>query len=272
MKKTGTTSGEVKPFLKWPGGKRLLATRIIAVFPPTFTRYIEPFLGGAAVFFALAPQKALLGDINDELINAYKQVRDRTSDVIEGLEQLRISKRLFYDLRSARPSDPVDQAIRFLYLNRTAFNGIYRVNQAGEFNVPFGCKPGTVLCDRDLINSAAKRLKRARIVAGDFEDTIDAANEGDLIYADPPYTTKHDNNGFRRYNQHLFSWKDQVRLSRALLRAVERGIKVVVSNADHKGVRALYSHFTREVIERASCVSAQVASRGPVRESLLISE
>src|SRR5205823_1888558 len=130
------------------------------------------FLGGGAVFFALAPEKALLGDINSELINAYKQVRNRTSDVIQRLEQLRISKRVFYNLRATRPSQAVDRAVRFLYLNRTAFNGIYRVNQAGDFNVPFGCKPGTVLCDPNVINTAARRLKLAKIIPADFEDTI----------------------------------------------------------------------------------------------------
>jgi DNA adenine methylase len=257
------------PFLKWTGGKRWLASELHALAPKEYGRYIEPFLGGGAVFFHLRPWPAFLSDVNAELINTYRQVRDNVDDVIGRLARLRIDPDVYTDIRNSVPRKPVTQAVRFLYLNRTAFNGIYRVNRRGRFNVPFGCKPGTVLCDEPVLRSASKALQNRKLAVCDFEDAIDAAKRGDLVYADPPYTTKHDNNGFQRYNEVIFSWDDQVRLAECCQRARSRGVHVIVSNANHPPVRRMYHGFKDKTVKRPSLISGPLHGRGTIAESLI---
>ena len=218
-----------RPFLKWTGGKRWLAGTIRSLLPGKFNRYIEPFLGGGAAFFHLRPWPASLSDSNAELINAYEQVRDNVEEVIRRLSEFEICECAYEAMRSKVPRSNLMRAVRFLYLNRTAFNGIYRVNQEGHFNVPYGCKAGTVLCDETLLREASSALQRRRLLVCDFEDAINQARSGDLVYADPPYTTKHNNNGFRRYNEVIFSWEDQERLAECLQRASRRGVHVILS-------------------------------------------
>ena len=261
-----------RPFLKWPGGKRLIAHEIVAAFPRTFRRYYEPFLGGGAVFFLLAPRSSLLADINKDLINTYECVRAAPEEIIARLKRLSIGKEQFYRIRRSNPTTPLLRAVRFLYLNRTAFNGIYRVNQSGQFNVPFGCKPGTVLCDSEAIRSASQILSHTTLQARDFEATLTAAGTDDLIYADPPYTTVHDNNGFRRYNESIFSWSDQVRLAGAVRAAVLRGATAVVSNAHHADLRELYRGFRTASLTRASCIAGESRFRRPVEEHIFLSQ
>lgn len=257
-----------RPFLKWTGGKRWLAPYIVECLPLPHGRYHEPFLGGGSVFFAFKPWPATLSDVNEELINTYKQVRDQPDLVIKHIGRMHINKSEYQRVRASRPDSPLKRAVRFLYLNRTAFNGIYRVNQRGEFNVPFGCKPGTVLCDAELLSSASHSLQNRKLVVADFESTIDRADAGDVIYADPPYTTRHNNNGFRRYNESLFSWSDQKRLARACRRAANRGCYVFVSNAAHDDVSRLYVGFDSVSLTRYTGVSGSSAGRGEVQEKL----
>ena len=259
---------QASPFIKWPGGKRLLAPQICGFFPGSYNRYIEPFLGGGAVFFSTSPREAWLSDIDAELVNAYAQVKKNVEAVIETLAELEISKAAYYRMRALRPDIPLARAVRFLYLNRTAFNGIYRVNQQGEFNVPFGCKPGTKLCEPQLLKRASAALSASTLSTGDFESAFSQAKAGDLIYADPPYTTKHDDNGFRRYNRRLFSWEDQIRLASAAEDALARGVSVVVSNAHHQDVKRLYPSFRSATLVRSSCISGRIGSRGSVKEYL----
>ena len=208
-------------------------------------RYFEPFLGGGAVFFSFRPWPATLSDVNTDLINAYQQVRDNPEGIINRLRHMRIDCTIYSTIRATRPRSPLSRAVRLLYLNRTAFNGVYRVNRRGEFNVPFGCKDGTVLCDPSLIRSASSALQNRTILVADFESIIDCASKHDVVYADPPYTTRHDNNGFRRYNECLFSWSDQERLAEACRRATRRGVTVFISNAAHTEIASLYTSFDR---------------------------
>lgn len=259
------------PILKWPGGKRALAPRIAGLFPPRYGRYIEPFAGGAALFFYLEPRRAVIADRNSELIEVYETVRRFPSEVISRLKLMRISSAEYYSVRARSPRSAIGRAARFLYLNRTAFNGIYRVNRAGRFNVPFGCKPGTVVCDEPALRRAAVLLGDAILRSCDFEEVVAEAVSGDLVYADPPYTTAHDNNGFRRYNESLFSWADQVRLAAALRAAAERGANVAVSNAHHSELNSLYNGFFRHVMERASCIAGLSQHRRSVTEALFTS-
>jgi DNA adenine methylase len=257
------------PFLKWTGGKRWLASEIERILPKSYNRYIEPFLGGGSLFFHIRPWPASLSDVNSELINAYIQVRDNVHEVIGRLSRLTICPERYLKERNKNPRLPIMRAVRLLYLNRTAFNGIYRVNRDGQFNVPFGCKPGTVVCDEDLLRNASNALRNRNLAVRDFEDAIDASRKGDLVYADPPYTTKHNNNGFRRYNEIIFSWEDQIRLASACRSAVERGVNVIVSNANHDPLIELNKGFNVNRITRRSAISGSPSGRGTVTECLI---
>jgi DNA adenine methylase len=258
--------------LKWPGGKRWLADTVAALFSKR-DRYVEPFLGGGAVYFTLKPRTAILADINEDLIAAFTSVRDHPSAVIRRLSVLRINRETFRRYRGASPDTMLDRAVRLLYLNRTAFNGIYRVNAKGRFNVPFGCKKGTKVCDGENLRACSRALKGSTLTSADFRTVLREVRVSDAIYIDPPYTVKHDNNGFRRYNERIFSWNDQVDLARKLNFLAENGAEVVVSNACHKEVSGLYSRqdFAVVEIERASCVAGDAQHRGPCKELLLIS-
>lgn len=259
------------PFLKWAGGKRWLSRRIIELTGPVSGRYIEPFLGGGAVFFALRPLRSLLSDINWELINTYTAIKDDHEKVFSLLRmhQSAHSKEYYYRMRDYRPRCEYRQAARFIYLNRTCWNGLYRVNRDGEFNVPIGTKTA-VLMPTDDWSGLSELLGSAELVCADFEESIFAAGEGDLIFADPPYTVKHNFNGFIKYNDSLFSWRDQIRLRDALLEAKRRGAKVILTNANHASIRDLYDeHFNMESVTRASVLAGSAAHRGQYEELLI---
>ena len=261
----------IEPFLKWPGGKRWLVSRHIDLFPKKYKRYFEPFLGGGAVFFSLMPSQARLSDLNTELVNAYKCLKCNHEEIERGLAhyQRRHSSDFYYKIRGERPSDPIKRAIRFLYLNRTCFNGIYRVNLHGVFNVPIGTKT-TVNFETGYLGTIAASLKKATIEVCDFEQAINEAEEGDFIYVDPPYTVAHNNNGFVKYNARLFSWPDQARLAKALKSAGARDVLVMLSNADHPSVRALYDGFGQQrTLSRQSVLSGDSSFRRSATELLI---
>jgi DNA adenine methylase len=174
-------------------------------------------------------------------------------------------------MRESKPTRPTTRAARFLYLNRTAFGGIYRVNLRGQFNVPFGGGERTpaLLWKTDALQLASKTLRSARLKVSDFESIIDAAGSGDVVYCDPTYTVAHDNNGFVRYNERNFTWEDQIRLAKAAFRAAKRGSTVLVSNANHDSVRELYRGAHIEVLNRISTVTPLPAKRRPVEELLI---
>jgi len=261
----------IEPFLKWPGGKRWLAARHLNMFPKTYGRYFEPFLGGAAVFFALAPEEAYLSDANAELINAYNRIKHDWAKIEKRLAAYhkRHDSNFYYKVRKRNPKDPVARAARFLYLNRTCFNGIYRVNKEGIFNVPIGTKD-EVSFDAGYLEKVAKALKDARIRRSDFTTSIGKAREGDFVFIDPPYTVMHNNNGFVKYNAQLFSWKDQSRLATAIKAAGDRGALIMMSNADHDSVRELYDGFgTHHSLTRASILAGDPDYRKSATELLV---
>jgi DNA adenine methylase len=259
----------MKPFLKWPGGKRWFVAKYAHLLPPHFGRYIEPFLGSGSVFFHLAPPNALLGDLNSDLIATYIAVREDPDAVEEKLfeHELNHSHDYYYALRDASPRSDIHRAARFIYLNRTCFNGIFRVNLAGTFNVPKGTK-NTVIFDDDDFVAQSKVLRNAEICAIDFEPLIDRATEGDLVFADPPYTVRHNSNAFIKYNETLFSWRDQERLAKALARARSKGAHIVATNANHEAVKALYRDlgFVLKTVSRFSSISASSQSRSQFEE------
>lgn len=260
------------PFLKWPGGKRWFIANHASLLPTTFNRYIEPFLGGGSVFFHLKPNQSLLSDLNPELIAVYTAVRDNWGALIQRLtyHQANHGDAYYYTVRQSKPRTTVTRAARMIYLNRTCFNGIYRVNLDGKFNVPKGTKNAVVL-ETDDFEQAAILLANVELRTSDFEPIIDQARENDLIFADPPYTVRHNVNGFLKYNEQLFSWDDQVRLADALERARTRGAKIVSTNANHSSVRCLYRErgFTLKAVSRYSPISADPKSRRQFEELVI---
>lgn len=258
----------MEPFLKWAGGKRWLISRPANLFPETINRYFEPFLGGGAVFFHIQPNNGYLSDINPDLINAYQVIRDDWESLHRLLTQYhnRHSKDFYYAIRSQKPRNPVRRAARFIYLNRTCWNGLYRVNRRGEFNVPIGSK-NKVLLDDDNFQELSNILHGISIEACDFEVTMDRAQAGDFLFVDPPYTVKHDLNGFIKYNEKIFSWEDQLRLKSAIERALNRGVLILVLNAHHKSIMELYQGIGQMItLERASVIAGAPESRGVCNE------
>lgn len=259
------------PFLKWPGGKRWLVPEIKRLVGAISGTYYEPFLGGGAAFFGLQPENAVLADLNPDLIHVYKTIRASPAALHQRLavHQSQHDKRHYYQTRASRPSGAVDRAARILYLNRTCFNGIWRVNLRGEFNVPIGTKT-TVVFKGESFRDIARSLEGVSLLAQDFEKTILKARLGDVVYADPPYTVAHNYNGFLKYNDEIFSWSDQVRLRDALKGAAERGARVLVSNANHESIRKLYGEFdqVREV-SRYSVIAGAADRRAPTTELLI---
>ena len=263
----------VRPFLKWPGGKRWLVpelTKIIGGYD--CVTYREPFLGGGALFFALRPKQSVLSDVNSDLINTYRQVKYRAGDLLEQLRPLPINKVTYHHIRKSRPKAPLQRAVRFLYLNRTAFGGMYRLNQLGEFNVPFGGGERTTapLWKDDLLALSARALRGAKLFAVDFEQALSEAQQGDMVFCDPTYTVAHNNNGFIRYNERNFSWEDQKRLSRSCHAAAARGALVIVSNAHHQEVLDLFAPPQHLSLARTSRLCPEVKHRRTVEEYVFI--
>lgn len=262
----------MKPFLNWAGGKRWLVSKYAAILDAPCERFVEPFLGSGAVYFHLEPKKALLSDANPRLIEAFKAVRDAPAEVLEILKvhQHRHDAAYYYHVRDQRLRKSTTRAAQFIYLNRTCFNGLYRVNLEGRFNVPKGSKDAVLLPDDDFL-AWSELLRGAQLRSGDFADTIGEAGPGDLVYVDPPYTVKHNMNNFVKYNEHIFSWADQVRLHDSLVAATERGARVILSNADHRSIRTLYrdSDWAKIKLGRYSRLAASSEHRRPTTELVI---
>jgi DNA adenine methylase len=263
----------VNPFLKWPGGKRWLIPFLLThLSDQPYKRYFEPFLGGGAVFFGLQPANAVLSDINCDLINVYEHVQKAPCKLIERVQQLEVSKETFLAVRACNPTDPLERAVRFLYLNRTAFGGMYRLDREGRFNVPYGGGDRTPapLWKHNLLEDASQALQNAVLCSQDFEIILDEAATGDLVYCDPTCTVAHNNNGFIRYNERNFSWRDQIRLAHAARRAAGRGATVLVSNAYHHSIAELYSEAEVHVLDRKSLLSPNPEHRQTTQEYLFV--
>ena len=258
------------PILKWPGGKRFLADEIVSRFPRDFGTYYEPFFGGGAVYFSTLPKRAVIADTNAELINFYRVVCDSPDDLIRILRGWKNSSEDYYRIRDYRPRTEIRRAARFLYLTRLSFNGIHRVNLRGEFNVPYGQKTHFPVMDEDQIWSASAAISSATILHCDFAEATRTANTGDLIYFDPPYTVAHANNGFVKYNERIFSWEDQQRLAILSSALAAKGCTVLISNADHPSVRALYAGAECVTLSRHSVISAAAEYRREITECLFI--
>lgn len=260
------------PFLKWAGGKRWLVSRHTTLLRLDAKRYIEPFLGSGAVFFHLQPKSAVLTDLNDELICTYCVLRETPDAVVKSLKkhQRQHSRDYYYRIRASKPRSDVSRAAKFIYLNRTCFNGLYRVNLQGVFNVPKGSKD-KVLLPSDDFKGISRLLRSVTLLSCDFADSLAHAGEGDFVYIDPPYTVKHNNNNFLKYNEQIFSWADQKRLSAALAGAAAKGASILISNADHPCIHELYSAscWTHLTVSRFSRLASAAHYRRGTTETLI---
>jgi DNA adenine methylase len=256
--------------LKWPGGKRALLKHLLSFAPSTFQHYYEPFVGSGAMFFTLAPAKATLSDSNEELTNCYIQVRDYPQAIIEMLAKMRNTREDYYLIRESTFIDPIERAARFIYLMTLSFNGLHRVNRQGKFNVPYNHKTHLDPCDREKIFQASLALSCASIAHCDFEQAVESATCGDFVYFDPPYAVSADSCRFIKYNDVLFSWKDQIRLARVACHLASRGCHVLVSNASHHTILELYQDhgFHMHPITRFSVIAAKSKYRGNTVECL----
>ena len=266
----GKKPKRIQPFLRWAGGKQWLSSQLAKLIPSSVGTYYEPFLGGASLYFQALPDSAVLADVNPRLVETYQALRDEPLELIAVLLNWVNDKETYYRVRSIEFLDVPHRAAQFIYLNRVCWNGLYRVNRQGKFNVPFG-NHGRAVADANHLVEVSQALQGAVVSCGDFEETVAHAEEGDFIYFDPPYTSLHSNNGFRQYNETLFSWEDQRRLGRTAARLSELGCHVVVSNANHDGILELYPGFSHKRVTRHSVLAANPKFRRVTTELLIAS-
>jgi len=263
-----------RPFLKWAGGKGKLIQQYIPYLPKKFKTYYEPFLGGAAVFFYLNPPSAALTDINAELVNAYRCVRDNVEELILNLEvhQLRHCRDYYYEVRQSPGVTNIEKAARLIYLNKTCFNGLYRENSKGAFNVPIGKYKNPKICNPALLRSVSAALQKAQINVRPFEDILEHASScDDFVYFDPPYHPLSPTSNFTAYSRYSFTQDDQIRLKYVFAELAERGVKVMLSNSDCKFIRELYSDFNINSIIAPRFINSNARKRGKISEVLVTS-
>ena len=273
-----------RPFLKWAGGKTQLLRHLLAEAPQRIATYYEPFVGGGALFFALQEEgrfdRAVLSDSNEELINAYIQVRDHVDDLIAALEvhqrkyRARRGERrpgYYYAIRDKRPTCSIGSAARMVFLNKTCFNGLYRVNAKGEFNVPHGRYENPTICDGDGLRAASAALQGAELRVADFDDAVGSAGPGDFAYFDPPYVPVSETAHFTAYTASEFGVDEQARLAATAEAVRARGACALLSNSGHPDVARLYEGggFHLATVEAARAINSNPDARGAVREYLI---
>ena len=269
----------LQPFTKWTGGKRQLLPVIRELMPKTYNRYFEPFVGGGALFFDLAPKDAVINDFNAELINCYQQIKDNPQELIEILKvhQEYNSKEYYLDLRSADRDERIDmmsevqRAARILYMLRVDFNGLYRVNSKNQFNVPYGRYKNPKIVDENLVSAISTYLNnnQIEIKKGDFEKAVLDVQPGDFVYFDPPYIPLSETSAFTSYTHEGFSYDDQVRLRDAFKRLSDTGAYVMLSNSSSALVEELYKDFNIHYVEATRTNGAKSSSRGKISEIIV---
>jgi DNA adenine methylase len=270
-----------QPFLKWAGGKRQLLAEIRKYTPQKFNRYFEPFLGGGAVLLDLQPKQAFVNDANAELINLYKVVKTAPAELIEDAKKHQNTAKYFYDLRSQDrekgfgDQSAVERASRIIFLNKTCFNGLFRVNSQGQFNVPFGNYANPVIADEAVIKAVSRYLNEAQveIMNCDFEQAVSEARKSDFVYLDPPYDPISDTSSFTGYSLGNFGRNEQQRLKNVCDDLTERQCKVIQSNSATDFVRELYgdsAHYALIEVEANRNINSIGAGRGKISELLIL--
>jgi len=267
------------PILKWAGGKRQLLPELKRLMPSEFNTYFEPMIGGGALFFDLEPEAAFLADLNPDLISLYRNLRNEPEAVIEAVEQFEkcyhegVDARAFFNAERSRfnerASDGPRQAARFVFLNRTCFNGLYRVNQSGGFNTPWGKNPKARILFEDQLREASEALQAARIVASEYRIASSIAKEGDFVYFDPPYVPVGPSADFTAFTTEGFGALEQQLLATHVRLMAKRGIMVMVSNADHPSVWELYKEFTIHKVSALRAINSDAKKRGAVGEVIV---
>ena len=261
------------PFVKWAGGKRQLLSEIRKYIPTQYNRYMEPFVGGGALFFDLMPDKAVINDANTELINAYLMIRDNVEELIEKLEEYEYCHDFFYFLRGQDTSrlDTISLAARFIYLNKCCFNGLYRVNKAGKFNVPIGRYSNLQICKPEKLRSVSYVLQDTIIEFSDYKEILfKYARKGDLIYIDPPYHPISEYSDFKRYTKEFFYEKDQVELRDIISELKNFGCFVIASNSYCDFILELYEDFQIEIVEAKRYINKIAAGRNSIQEVIML--
>lgn len=258
-----------KPFLRWAGGKRWLKKEINELIDiKKYSNYHEPFIGGGAILFHLKPSNSFISDSNKELIDTYIAIKDDPERVIEKLKKFKKDKESYYKIRSQIYNDLFDKAAKFIFLNQMSFNGIYRVNANGGYNVPYGNREKHQF-DFENIFLVSNFLKNVIIKHCDFEESLKDVKRGDLVFLDPPYTIAHNLNGFVQYNQKIFSLDDQYRLSQAIDKIKKKEAFYILTNAAHSKVKEIFNkNDTIKEISRASVVGGKNSLRGQYSEYL----
>ena len=269
----------VRPYLKWAGGKRQLMPEIQRTIPRRYTTYYEPFVGAGALLFAIQPRRAVINDHNEQLIVTYMAIRDDVEALIALLKTHKenTSQEYFYEIRSLdRDAEafaalsPVEKAARLIYLNKTCFNGLYRVNLQGLFNVPYGRYKNPAIFDEESLRAVSRYLNGndVDILPGDFAAAVEGADGESFVYFDPPYHSK-DNTNFTGYQAGGFGESEQIRLRDVYAELSGRGAKCLLSNADTPFIRELYRGFTIKTVMASRAINANANGRGPVSEVLI---
>lgn len=274
-KKNTSTSFRPKPFVKWAGGKSQLIEKLRLRLPKNFGCYYEPFVGGGALFFDLLPRRAVLSDNNEELINLYRVIRNNVNELLESVEKHRYEKDYYYQLRDVDRQDhyqswsDVEKASRFLYLNKTCFNGLYRVNAKGQFNVPFGKYSNPRIADAEQLLAASAVLQRVELVCGGFEQIEELLNKGDFVYFDPPYMPRSDTASFTSYTKEGFGVEGQESLAKFCRKISEKGVKWMLSNSPTELIYDLYEGFNFSVVSATRAINSKASKRGEVEELII---
>jgi DNA adenine methylase len=275
---------QCRPFLKWAGGKSKLIEQYIPYFPQSFTNYYEPFLGGGAVFFYFCGVRPdankFISDINPELVNTYCCIKNNVEPLIELLNthQAQHNKEYYYKMRSSAiapvrshsQGSDIERAARFIYLNKTCFNGLYRENSKGEFNVPMGKYKNPTICNIDLLRSASIALQSASVYLKPYDD-ISAKNEQDFVYFDPPYYPLSSTSNFTTYSRYVFKEAEQIKLRDTFAKLANWGVKIMLSNSDCAFIRGLYADFNIYDISASRAINSQAEKRGKITELLITS-
>lgn len=267
---------QANPIVKWAGGKRQLISELLSKVPEEFNTYHEFFLGGGALFFELYNlgrlDDAVLSDVNPNLMNVYQVTKQKPYELIEELKSNKYSNEeaIFYARRSEAPVDKVQQAARFVYLNKTAFNGLYRENSSGKFNVPFGRYKNPRIVDAEGILAASEALSTAKLLCGDFGKIIDYARAGDFAYFDPPYCPASKTASFTAYSKQQFGFREQLRLKNVFETLEERGVMLLLSNSYTQEASELYAGKQTEVVYANRMINCKAEKRGLVKELLVV--
>lgn len=268
----------VIPVVKWVGGKRQLLDEITPLLPRRITSYCEPFLGGGAVLFSIQPSKAIINDINEDLMLVYEVIRDDVEGLIKSLKQYENTSEYFYRIRDIdrdkefyHSMSKVERASRLIYLNKTCFNGLFRVNSSGEFNSPFGHYKNPNIVNEPVLRAVNKyfNANKIQIYNEDFETTLKRVNKGGFVYLDPPYDPVSDTANFTGYNKGGFNRKEQERLKKCCDELTQRGVNFMLSNSATAFIRELYRNYDITIVKAKRAINSNASKRGAVEEVLI---